>query len=1226
MSDQPAPVTALYYDANDKRSALIENRDLILANTHQLVTSANDPFQYMTQRVQAALPSSVKPHRPNPMRPRAEKPYHVFCPTCLLPPFCHWTHDPKTMTIQCQVRDHKFLHGRDQEKLAWLQEEKFCVMADAQRRGDFRRHVVYRLQRSDLLAHGFTHLQSVQDFGVFFWDAILVPPNNQRPDYPSLDQRPRISQVTLAANAVLTCVQSTPVDDPSKRKKHYDQLVACVQHYYQLLTDKYRHNTSNVDHQLITNRAIQVGEVKRVHKFSNYGMMGKVVQNGARATVGCDDSIHPTYLGVPVHILYPDSGNAPFRRLTRGNDVAQFTALLQGMVGIPADARRRRQRLLDGCSQRYVLAYRAFNEETEQHETLWRAGQTLTRLTVTSTHIRASVNKQITFHKMHPRDEMEYTFTEGDLVLAARCPVNHHQSMMAFHIKPIDGKVIRFNTLVTEVYGMDFDGDFASLFFLSSAEAIHELKTIYAVNCHMRSHMNGTCAFGLMQDHVECWSYLTREVVDGMETFAQILSPFTYPVDTYLTKDDLGAHGKLIPALLAQGATADEILDRLYQLQQKTYDTTVALTTGMSDFEVMQRVDPAPQLPLLVLTDQGELVYKGRVVQPGRGFVGQSPTHLAGFYQDGNLVHAAVSETAVMNQYYEHAPLDLEEQASTNGMWRMLVSKSKGKPDHLRKAVRQGGLVMVENRTVCHPHKWISDGAVMMDNKSRQPCYIQGNLFHGFTQREAFMLTQQGREKVAMAKGLKAVPEIGMSEKMIKLVASELVMSNGMLRRNNDVICFMDQDLRQKHYEDLDRPGTRAAMAMMFHAQQSVLDCSKSMSRDPLTPVATAERLQCLLNPKLICPSRQHSPRVTLTFGTGVDVADVRQLVEQHSRITFQDHQTILKKVPRELLDGTDSFLAQDEKGAILWDHSLPEADRKKRKVTTDLSDEHKELRSNLYKVESAQDRHAILHDFLLKRVDQGNPFAEWVEKQDDRIKLHLNYKRKGTWNSTHSKWMQKVHFLVDQKNTTVNSDNVYDVYHLAGAEAAQDWTCQQLQNLFPKVHPNHLDLISKIVWMNENNPGVRPERVKSMMDPLLNFHYGTSDRMLSHLSTVDRICAKDGTAASLMLGAPLKRLRPEPIVIPEQKSWEIGGPVAASDPSKCPAPGYTWDPVDQEWVFEGDVEPYDPEKPGLPEAYDPSNPDLYGSPTYEPGSPTYEPGSPTYDTSLSPIWSGSYD
>ncbi|VVB59362.1 DNA-directed RNA polymerase subunit A' [uncultured archaeon] len=106
---------------------------------------------------------------------------------------------------------------------------------------------------------------------------------------------------------------------------------------------------------------------------------------------------------------------------------------------------------------------------------------------------------------------VERHMMDGDVVLFNRQPSLHRMSVMAHHVRVMNGKTFRVNLCVCKPYNADFDGDEMNLHFPQTAEARAEAEELMLVEKNMRSPRFGGPVLGCDQDYISGAYLLTRK-------------------------------------------------------------------------------------------------------------------------------------------------------------------------------------------------------------------------------------------------------------------------------------------------------------------------------------------------------------------------------------------------------------------------------------------------------------------------------------------------------------------------------------------------------------------------------------------------------------------------------------------------------------------------------------------------------------------------------------------
>ncbi|QYZ78827.1 DNA-directed RNA polymerase subunit A' [Methanofollis formosanus] len=119
-------------------------------------------------------------------------------------------------------------------------------------------------------------------------------------------------------------------------------------------------------------------------------------------------------------------------------------------------------------------------------------------------------NKEDVAEQLEPGWTVERQMQDGDLVLFNRQPSLHRMSIMAHHIKVMDGKTFRLNPAVCPPYNADFDGDEMNLHVPQTEEARAEAEILVNVQENIRSPRFGGPIIGGIHDHISGIFLLTH--------------------------------------------------------------------------------------------------------------------------------------------------------------------------------------------------------------------------------------------------------------------------------------------------------------------------------------------------------------------------------------------------------------------------------------------------------------------------------------------------------------------------------------------------------------------------------------------------------------------------------------------------------------------------------------------------------------------------------------------
>jgi len=121
-------------------------------------------------------------------------------------------------------------------------------------------------------------------------------------------------------------------------------------------------------------------------------------------------------------------------------------------------------------------------------------------------------NKVDVADQIEPGWTVERQLRDGDIVLFNRQPSLHRMSIMAHHIKIMEGKTFRLNPAVCPPYNADFDGDEMNLHVPQTEEAMAEAEILVNVEENIRSPRFGGPIIGGIHDHISGIFLLTHEV------------------------------------------------------------------------------------------------------------------------------------------------------------------------------------------------------------------------------------------------------------------------------------------------------------------------------------------------------------------------------------------------------------------------------------------------------------------------------------------------------------------------------------------------------------------------------------------------------------------------------------------------------------------------------------------------------------------------------------------
>ncbi|MBP2146079.1 DNA-directed RNA polymerase subunit A' [Methanofollis sp. W23] len=120
-------------------------------------------------------------------------------------------------------------------------------------------------------------------------------------------------------------------------------------------------------------------------------------------------------------------------------------------------------------------------------------------------------NKEDVADQIEPGWTIERQMQDGDLVLFNRQPSLHRMSIMAHHVKVMDGKTFRLNPAVCPPYNADFDGDEMNMHVLQTEEARAEAEILVNVQENILSPRFGGPIIGGIHDHISGIFLLTHE-------------------------------------------------------------------------------------------------------------------------------------------------------------------------------------------------------------------------------------------------------------------------------------------------------------------------------------------------------------------------------------------------------------------------------------------------------------------------------------------------------------------------------------------------------------------------------------------------------------------------------------------------------------------------------------------------------------------------------------------
>lgn len=98
---------------------------------------------------------------------------------------------------------------------------------------------------------------------------------------------------------------------------------------------------------------------------------------------------------------------------------------------------------------------------------------------------------------------------EGDICLFNRAPSLHRQSIMAFRVRPVEGKTLSFNPTVCIPFNADYDGDAMKAHFIQSEEAKAEAEKLMMLTKNLIHARYGKLAVATDQDQTSGLYLLT---------------------------------------------------------------------------------------------------------------------------------------------------------------------------------------------------------------------------------------------------------------------------------------------------------------------------------------------------------------------------------------------------------------------------------------------------------------------------------------------------------------------------------------------------------------------------------------------------------------------------------------------------------------------------------------------------------------------------------------------
>ncbi len=117
--------------------------------------------------------------------------------------------------------------------------------------------------------------------------------------------------------------------------------------------------------------------------------------------------------------------------------------------------------------------------------------------------------KEIQLDKIRPGVVLHLQLMEGDICLFNRAPSLHRQSIMAFKVRPVEGKTLSFNPTVCIPFNADYDGDAMKAHFVQSEVAKAEAEKLMMLSKNIIHARYGKLTVATDQDQTSGLYLLT---------------------------------------------------------------------------------------------------------------------------------------------------------------------------------------------------------------------------------------------------------------------------------------------------------------------------------------------------------------------------------------------------------------------------------------------------------------------------------------------------------------------------------------------------------------------------------------------------------------------------------------------------------------------------------------------------------------------------------------------
>lgn len=418
-------------------------------------------------------------------------------------------------------------------------------------------------------------------------------------------------------------------------------------------------------------------------------MMGKVVENCARAVVIGDSGLPMNYIGIPEGIcnklFFPE-------RINHLNRETLLKSMEKGNI----------KSLIHPDSGREMIV----------------------RPSTLKICIKEFLNGRIVERKLQ----------DGDVAVINRQPTLHRGSMIAFYIRRVKGHAIRINPINAAPFNADYDGDEMNLHIPRSYEAKAEMITLMGVQERIVGD-SGSVQIGLVQNpllgiyrltlpntHLNRGDYcqllgkaplVDKSIYSGIELVSHLLNEYELPPIKGITRD-----GKLIGGPLTSKSIGGGGMIILH------------IFTQYGQMKCMDVLDKLQKLGDQYLSENGASVGIGDVIF------------------DHHRADELVSEEHVN---MGSVRLALEEEAEhiaqeDNGMVQMANSGSKGSLANLLPISVCMGQLDVNGQDI---PRYIKDERILPTMKSSDTAFVKGNLIKGLEPSESALTQLNGRCGIA---------------------------------------------------------------------------------------------------------------------------------------------------------------------------------------------------------------------------------------------------------------------------------------------------------------------------------------------------------------------------------------------------------------------------------------------------------------------------------------------